>query len=220
MSSYFRSTFTSLSVTIFVAIGLACGSGSDVQNPKSQITVKEIINEVETDRPRGSQSTVPKFQDAVLGQELISGDSIKTFQDSEVRVDVVIKDHLRVTRSKPGTVWRLGRFAIEGNTIIELDRGKLFVIDEGFREGEPDFEIVTPIGVAAARGTWMAVEYDPDSGVLEALCFRKSCELSNTFGTVLLADEQKSMLTARSGPTDAFLWIEAIFRNFWIFLRL
>ena len=201
MSINLRPIFAGLLFAALAVIASACGGGGDLDGSTTQITVEEIINDVETDRPRESGAGDSDFQAAALGQDLISGDSLKTFRDSEARVDVIIQGRVRVIRSKPGTIWRLGRFSIDQGTIFELEQGKLFIIDEGFGEDLPDLEVVTPIGAAAARGTWLSVQYDADSGTLEAKCFREPCELSNALGTVVLTDEQKSTLTAQTAPT-------------------
>ena len=201
MSSKLQFTFAGLLIAALALIASACGGGDDLNGSKTQITVEQIINDVETDRPRGSGSRGSDFQAAALGQDLIPGDSLKTFRDSEARVDVMVGGRVRIMRSKPGTIWRLGRFSIGQGAIVELEEGKLFIIDEGFGEDLPDFEVVSPVGTAAARGTWLSVQYDPDSGVLEAKCLREPCELSNALGTVVLTDEQKSTLTAQMAPT-------------------
>ena len=110
--------------------------------------------------------------------------------------------HFRIARTKPNTIWRLGQFAVDRDTVIELDQGKIFVFDEGFREDRPTVDVVTPAGIASARGTWMSVAFDPDTGVADIQCFRGICELANDRGSVVLTDEQKSTMTAQSAPIE------------------
>ena len=155
---------------------------------------------METNRPRGSDTG--EFLNARVGQDLLTGDGVKTLRDSEARVDIVVLGHFRIARTKPNTIWRLGQFAVDRDTVIELDQGKIFVFDEGFREDRPTVDVVTPAGIASARGTWMSVAFDPDTGVADIQCFRGICELANDRGSVVLTDEQKSTMTAQSAPIE------------------
>ena len=217
MWSLIHVTPPALLVVTTTFLMVACGGGSGDITPEpqnAQVTVEEVINTVETDRRRDTDDPEAEFQSAQLGQGLIPGDGVKTFGDSEARVDIAILDHLRIARTKPNTPWRLGQFAVDENTIIELDQGKIMVIDEGFRADRPTLEVATPAGSAAARGTWISVEYDREKGVTEVQCFRGSCELANDLGTVLLTDQQKSTVTAQSAPSDPELMDEDDLREF------
>jgi len=174
------------------------GQGSEAQ--QASIHVEEIINQVETARPRGAGTTV--FLPAQVGQALLPGDGVKTAADSEARVDIVIHKFLRIARTTPNTIWRLGPFTLKDDTIIELDQGKIFMLDNGLDAGFPPVRIVTPAGVASPRGTWMSVAYDPQTGVAEVQCFRGTCELANDLGTQVLTDEQSSVATAQTAPSE------------------
>ena len=148
----------------------------------AQISIKELINKVETDRPRGLRPMAETYLSAAVGQELLPGDGLKTYANSEARVDITISDYTRVSRTKPNTVWRLGQFSLQEETIIELDQGKIFLFDNVADPTGRPFKVVTPAGTASPRGTWMSFSYDPVKKVAELQCFRGTCVLENEFG--------------------------------------
>ena len=168
----------------------------------AQISVQEVINNVETDRPRGLGPVAETYLPAVIGQELLPGDGLNTFADSEARVDISIADYTRVTRTKPNTVWRLGQFSLQEETIIELGAGKIFLFDNASDPTGRPFKVVTPAGTASPRGTWMSVAYDPVEEVAELQCFRGTCVLENELGTQVLKDGEKSVVTPISAPVE------------------
>ena len=82
-----------LIAAIVVIVVVVTGDGDDTPAPEeARVTVEEVVNLVETDRPRGSDAVPGVFLGAELGQDLRAGDGVKTFQDSEARVDIVIRD--------------------------------------------------------------------------------------------------------------------------------
>jgi hypothetical protein len=90
---------------------------------------------------------------------------------------------------------------LDQDTIIELDHGKIFILDDGVKADSQPLRIVTPAGTASPRGTWMSVEYDKDTDETEVDCFRGVCELENRFGKKVMKDEQKSTSTSDTEPT-------------------
>ena len=145
-------------VVAVLALGVFGNGDDDPSLEKARITVEEVINQVETERPREPDTDVPRFLPAEVGEDLSPGDGVKTFRESEARIDIVISAFTRITRSTPNTIWRLGQFALENETIIELARGKIFLFDEGAREGLSPVKVVTPAGTASPRGTWISVD--------------------------------------------------------------
>ena len=130
------------------------------------------------------------FFPASVGEKLISGDGVKTYHESEARVDISFNSasgavSSRITRTTPNTIWRLGNFAV-GDTTGEAAR---------------PIKIVTPAGTASPRSTWLSVQYDAKKGVIEVQCFRGICELENGFGKQIMTDEEKSAATAKSAPS-------------------
>ena len=194
-------------VAVLVLVVFGDGDGAPKPEP-ARITVEEVVNRVETERPREPGIDQAEFLLAEVGQELSPGDGIKTFRESEARVDIVIRALTRITWSTPNTIWRLGQFAVEDGTIIELAQGKIFLLDEGAREGLRPVKVVTPAGTASPRGTWMSVEYNPDEGVAEVQCFRGVCESENELGSQLMTDEEKSTATAETPPEEFQLMVQ------------
>ena len=193
-----------IAVPVIVAIVslFVLGGNAEPESRPSLITVEEIINQVETSRPRVAGENIAEFLPAEIGQDLLPGDGVKTFLESETRIDIRLRGLIRIIRTTPNTIWRLGRFALAQNTIIELDRGKIFLLDESQQSDGSWIKIVTPAGTASPRGTWMSVEFDPDRGVTEVECFRGICELQNDLGVQVLTAEQKSTVTETTPPTE------------------
>ncbi len=117
-------------LAITATLMVACGSSAQPTPDVNRITVEEIVNRVETGRVEGTGNALD-FLPAEVGQDLLPGSGVKTFQDSEARVDIRVQELLRIIRTTPNTVWRLGQFAVESDTIIELEQGKLFLLDDG-----------------------------------------------------------------------------------------
>ena len=200
---------TIATVAIVLAFSVFDGQEDSAQLVKwggqAEITIEEIVNHVETERRR-PPSLEGSFAPASVGEKLIPGDGVKTYRDSEARVDISFNSASgavasRITRTTPNTVWRLGNFAIEDDTIIELEKGKLFLIEDTKGEAARPIKIVTPAGTASPRGTWLSVQYDANEGVVEVQCFRGSCELEKGFGKQIMTDEEKSAATAKSAPS-------------------
>ena len=207
---YFRLILMGLAVVMAAMTAAACVGSSATPvpqkyriTPEARVIMEEVFNIVETDRPRGSIAVAGAFKDAKVGQDLIPGDAVKTFRDSEARVDIVIRDSARFARTTPDTIWRLGQFAVDQDTVMELDQGKIFTFDSGRQEDHRPLHIETPAGTASVRGTWMSVSYDPETGVVEVNCFRGACVLTNELGSVMLSEGQKSATTAQTIPSDA-----------------
>ena len=132
----FGGVIVPLAVAVLLVLLASCGGGDEPAPEEARITVEEITNRVETDRSREQEPHVELFTPSVVGEDLLAGDGVKTFQDSEARVDIAIRDFTRITRTTPSTVWRLGQFAVDQDTIIELSQGKIFLIDEGVGAGQ------------------------------------------------------------------------------------
>ena len=137
----------------------ACGGGPQPNRAQTQdatVTVQEIVNRVEVNS-LGSETNELAFVDLQLGQSLTTGNLVKTHENSSARVDISIQDFTRVSRTGSKTIWQFGQFALNGEAIIELQEGKIFVFDEDNGKENWPLHIVTPAGTASARGTWMAV---------------------------------------------------------------
>ena len=191
---------TAVVVIGIFAFSLSCDDDPAVEGP--QITIARIINQVETDSRSSPDVEKRDFLPAQEGQKLSPGDEVKTSVDSEARVDIVIRDSTLITRTAPSTSWRLGRSDSTRGTVIELSQGKIFLVEQGKDDSVPPVKVVTPAGTASPRGTWLSVEYDPETGEAEVHCFRGICEMENELGSQLLTDNQKSTTTAETAPTE------------------
>ena len=80
-----------LAVAGIVAM-LSTGSSSPVpaQAAIVEITVKEVVNQVEVDQP-GEGAAAANFLPVTIGQGLAPGDGLKTFDASESRVDIAVR---------------------------------------------------------------------------------------------------------------------------------
>ena len=180
----------------------ACGGQPELaESQDADITVREIVNRVEVNG-LNPETNERKFVELQLGQSLSTGNLVKTHEYSSTRVDISIQNFSRVSRTAPKTIWKLGRFALDGEAVIELQEGKIFVFDEDDGQEHWPLHIETPAGIASARGTWMAVEFDPVSGTVRAECLREICELENDFGYQVFTNEQTVDATADTVPTE------------------
>ena len=188
-------------VVVAGALLFGVGCGSQAADESSLVTIQKITNQVDTNRSWTSEDNDAKFIPATVGQVLLPGDIVKTFLNSEARVDFRIREFLRITRTKPNTVWKLGQTVLVGDTIIELDQGEIFLLDEEGQSDSLPVKVVTPAGTASPRGTWMSVAHDPTTGVTKVMCFRGVCELATNLGVQVLTDEQKSITTKNTSPS-------------------
>ena len=106
----------SIAIIVVVAGVFAAGfaNGGAVRADDAQFTVKEIVNRVETQRHRDSAVLEVDFRLAQLEQDLVPGDAVKTYKNSEARVDITVQELTRITRTTPNTIWRLGAFVVDG----------------------------------------------------------------------------------------------------------
>ena len=189
------------SVLVAVVVSIAAGGGEPAPED-AHITVQEIVNQVDTGETAETGGAQPDYTPAQIGEELRPGSGVKTYQESEARVDVSVRDLIRIVRTAPNTSWRTGQFAVGKDTIFEVDQGKIFLLDDGYGEERRPLKIITPAGTASPRGTILSVSYNPSSGVMDVHCFRGLCQLTNELGTQLLTGGQKSSTTAHTAPTS------------------
>ena len=178
---------------------VACGG--EAQTPEAVVTVQEIVNHVEVNG-LNTETEEPMFVELELGQFLQTGNLVKTHENSSARVDISMQNFTRVSRTAPNTVWKLGRFSMNGEAVIELTEGKIFVFDEDDGEEHWPLHIETPAGTASARGTWMAVEVNSETGAVEVECLRGICEMENEMGYQVFTNEQTVVATVDTVPTE------------------
>ena len=87
----------------------ACGGEPErAQTQEATVTVQDIVNRVEVNS-LDPQANELAFVNLQLGQNLQTGNLVKTHQNSSARVDISIQNFTRVSRTGPGTVWQLGQ---------------------------------------------------------------------------------------------------------------
>ena len=83
-------------VAVIAAVWIVLNGGSSAV--PAEISVAKIINRVETDRPRETGPARERFVPAEIGQALLPGDGVRTYVNSEVRIDIQIQEYTRVPR--------------------------------------------------------------------------------------------------------------------------
>ena len=85
------------------------------------ITVREITNLVQSQLARDQDAASPEFVRAMVGQELLPGDGIKTFQNSEARVDILVGGFTRINRTTIKDLFSLRTFLIARVRVSSLN---------------------------------------------------------------------------------------------------
>ena len=74
MRHLLRWTITALGIALTAVLVSACGGGDETPVPEeARVTMQEVVNQVETDRPRGSGAVPGVYQGAQVGQALLPG---------------------------------------------------------------------------------------------------------------------------------------------------
>ena len=167
-------------------------------------TLSELESDVQTRPTAGSI-----WQKARVGQEIKTGASVKTGADSRARIDI---SDGSIIRLGPTTVFELAEISPSPRdpvTRMKLSAGRLWAtVTKALGTGA--FEIDTPTGLAAVRGSMMGVAYDPATTSLLITCLEGECQLAGTSGTsVTLQAGQQSTIPGIGqdpgipGPIDA-----------------
>ena len=83
---------------------IVAGGGDSLRAESAQITLTETVNDVNVRRPESPRLLKADFSEAYVGQELRPGDLAMTHKDSELRVEITIREFTRVTRTTPNPV--------------------------------------------------------------------------------------------------------------------
>jgi len=138
--------------------------------------VSEIIGDV-----MARLSSAEEFKKVVEGLVLEVNGQVKTLADSSVRLDL---SDGSIVRLAADSLFTLQGQEPQGNsflTRIKLESGKLWVILKG-----GSLEVETSVGVASVRGSYMSVEYIPESAAVLVTCLEGICTLTNGGGSVTL----------------------------------
>lgn len=130
---------------------------------------------------------------ATVGQTLPGGGEVQTLEDGEARVDISPNTIVRLGPRTHFVVADLGESDKQPDTKVELIVGELWVILNSALNGG-SFEVETPVGVAAVRGSYLSVDYDPVSDSLIISCLEGFCSVRNRFGVADLIAEQETLI--------------------------
>lgn len=164
--------FTLLVLGWMVIGATACGSASPTADASRTAQLSELRNTVET---RAGETV--DWQAAAEGDGLTAGGGVRTGDDARARLDTSDGTILRLA---PNTEFTLIQFTPEATDPVtqwRLSAGKLWIsVTKALGTGS--FEVETPNGVAAVRGSLMGVEYYPANGHMIITCLEGACRLT------------------------------------------
>jgi hypothetical protein len=156
------------------------------------------------------------WQAASVGQQIAAGGGVKTGANSRARLDISDGTIVRVAPETQFTLNTLTPQLENPTTQFLLEAGKVFI--QVTKElGTGSFELKTPSGVAAVRGSLMAVEYYPANGHLIATCLEGACRLTSNSGNFadLTAGQQAGIRGFNAEP-NAPITIDVTRLNEWV----
>ncbi len=137
----------------------------------------------------------PSFAAAHNGYLLPTLGQVQTQSDGKVRLDFSSGSLIRIG---PGTLFTLQPPQQDSQGLlikVSLAVGRLWVILQG-----GSLEVETKSGVAAVRGSYMSVSYNPDSGEANITCLEGTCSLSTPAGNVQITAGQTATVTGANQP--------------------
>jgi hypothetical protein len=175
---------------VLVLAWLVFGNGPTQNLGPLTANVSDIIGEV-----LARLSPDVEFEKVVEGLVLEVNGQVKTLANSSVRLDLSEGSIIRLAAD---TLFSLEGQEPQGNsflTRIKMESGKLWVILNGGA-----LEVETSVGVASVRGSYMSVEYIPETGEVLVTCLEGVCTLSNGGGSVTLYAGQTATATNFNEP--------------------
>ena len=137
----------------------------------------------------------PGFAAVHNGFVLPSLGQVQTQTDGKVRLDFSSGSLIRIG---PGTLFTLEPPQADSQGLlirVNLAVGRLWVILQG-----GSLEVETKSGVAAVRGSYMSVSYNPDSGEAVITCLEGTCTLSTPGGNVEITAGQTATVSGVNQP--------------------
>jgi|GEM_PF-1221161 len=195
----------------FLVIVVACSTpspGSPTLSPSASVSppssLARLARIVEvTGSVKQRVTTSDEWRDAVVGQELAAGAQVQTFAASGARIDVSPSPVVRVGASTLFTVSNLSGSNDQPVTTLDLLSGKIWVILNTALNGG-SFDVQTPVGVAAVRGSYLGVDFDDIVENMIASCLEGHCDARNKFGiTDMTAEQETSIINADLPPLPA-----------------
>ena len=151
-----KSIFTGFLILAVVIVGMSCGKKAD-----STLSVQSFIGDVKVVSPKGDHAPAP-------GETLAENDAVTTGPSSLVDIMYGSSGIIRINENSSVTLSKLFSGEKNGETRINMDRGKMFVSLSKLSR-DSSFEIKTTTSVAAVRGTAFRVLADSTSSQIDVI---------------------------------------------------
>lgn len=138
------------------------------------------------------------------GEQINAGGGVRTGAESRVRIDTSDQSLIRIGANTEFQLLEFSPQPMNPVTRLQLDAGKLWVqVTQALGGGS--FEVETPAGVAAVRGSLMSVAFDRATGQLAVTCLEGECELRDRAQNAvrLLAGEASEIVGLGQAPLAA-----------------
>ena len=155
--------------------------------------------------PAGSGKDTP----ATNGQVLGAGTSVHTGKASKATVNLNDGTILRLRSDTLVTLDQLAGDAANPFTRLLLALGKVFVI---LKNGQ--LEVQSPVGAATVTGSFLSVEFQPDTKTVVVTCLEGNCTLRNDQGGTRLTTGQAASLTG--GGNVVLRWMTTAEVQAWL----
>lgn len=175
------------------------GPAAPTAQPRSAV-LSELRNSVDA-----RNTNAADWGSAAEGEQIVAGGGVRTGEESKVRIKTSEGSIIRITAN---TIFELAEFSPETAdpvTKLKLEAGTVWVwVTKALGGGS--FEVETPSGVAAVRGSLMSVEHDPATGRTLVTCAEGACTLADRARqtvTALQEGEQTEIAAGGPGPLAA-----------------
>ncbi|MGB9715752.1 MAG: tetratricopeptide repeat protein [Thermodesulfovibrionales bacterium] len=185
---------------IFLPFSLACGSDQIIKR-KGYSSAGEII--FTAGKVMIRLFPEENFQPAIIGQELIAGDVIKTGNLS--RASILFRDNTQLKLGSNTTLVikqvgphreRAGAMKI----LLSLESGEVWTRSKGVTEG---LMIETPYATAAIRGTEWSISVKENESKVVVL--DGNVQLFNPYGSIIVGKNEQAVVFARQAPVKTLI---------------
>jgi hypothetical protein len=150
---------------------------SSLSAPQASVLITDVQGGVQL-----RTSPAAPLTPAVLGQTIPIGTSIQTDASGQATLQFPDGSLMRIASNTTFQVVGVGNTASNPNTAIKLEIGTLFIFVQPGLD-QKVFDVQTPAGVASVRGSYMRVDYYPESDTVILTCLE-------TQATCILVDAQ------------------------------
>ncbi|MBN1304684.1 MAG: FecR domain-containing protein [Anaerolineales bacterium] len=146
--------------------------------------LNELNGEVAT-KTAGAAAFSPAFN----GESLSLNGELQTGDDGSARLDFSNGTVVRVARNSHLTLEKNEETPQGLFSTLDLLFGQVFILLAG-----GSLDVNTPSGLASVRGSYMMVEFDPETSTTTVGCFEGSCRAVSSDGSVDLLAGQKALI--------------------------